>query len=255
MKRKYCTSFNSNHFPITLFLLALFIFNGNDAICQAIKGNGKVKTEVRELAGFNRLIVQGNIELYLVQGETEGVRIEADENLVEFFQTRLDGKTLYITMSADLKKSTQTSVSVSFKELEQITLLDQVGLKSEKVLQFSSINILNSGLSKIEIELFASNCTIELNDGSYAYLKGYSEVFDVRLHDETELQAGELQTDYCKVKSSGLTEVTINAQKELALMVTGQSNVYYFGEPTITQRVFASNGFIVKRKATTQEAQ
>jgi hypothetical protein len=160
----------------------------------------------------------------------------------------MDDKTLYITMSADLKKSTQLNVTVSFKELQQITLLDEVGLKSEKVLQFSNINIINSGLSKIEMELFASSCSIELNDGSFALLKGYSEIFECKLHDESELQAAELQTDYCKIKASGLTEVNINVQKELALMATGQSNIYYVGEPNITQRIFSSNGFIVKRK-------
>lgn len=215
---------------------------------QVAKGNGKIKTDIRELTGFTKLIVQGSFELYLTQGEAEGVRIEADENLVEFFQTRMDDKTLYITMSADLKKSSQLNVTVSFKELQQITLLDEIGLKSEKVLQFSNITIINSGLSKIEMEMYASSCSIELNDGSFALLKGYSEVFECKLHDESELQAAELQTDYCKVKASGLTEVNINVQKELALMATGQSNVYYVGDPNITQRIFSSSGFIVKRK-------
>jgi hypothetical protein len=247
MKTKHWTVLG-NHRLLVLLFLRMFIVTSGDIFSQSIKGNGKVKTENREIKGFNRLIAQGSFELYLVQGENEGVQIESDENLVELFQTRLDGKTLYITMSADLKKSVQTSVSVSFKELEQITLLEEVGLKSEKVLQFSSLNIMSTGLSKIEMELFASNCTLEVADGSFVFLKGYTEIFDVRAHDESELQAGELQSDYCKVKTSGLSEITVNAQKELAMMVTGQSNVYYSGEPTITQRVFSSNGFIVKRK-------
>jgi len=215
---------------------------------QVEKGNNVVKTEIRDLKGYTKVVAQGRFQLILSQGDEEGIRIETDENLINLFQTRMDGKTLFVIMMADVKKYKELNVYVSIKDIEQLTLLNEISVKTDKLIHFSDVSILASGMSKVEMELFSSRLTVELTDGSYTYLKGYTERFLVRAHDETELNAFDLQADFCYIKSSGLTEVMINAEKELSLMVTGESNVYYIGEPTIKERIFSSSGFIVKRK-------
>lgn len=233
-----------------VFVVCLFLsFSiSNNLYSQIIRGNGKVRTDIRELTGYNEIIAQGQFTLILTQGDKEGVRIETDENLIELFQTRVDNKKLYVTMLADLRRSEGINVYVSIKALESIILLDAVKLKTETVIHFDELTINTAGMSELNLELFAASLNLELVDGTYAYLKGYTENFHVHVHDETELNAFDLQSDFCNVQSTGLTEVMIDAQKELKLMVTGGSNVYYTGNPTITERIFASTGFIVKRQ-------
>lgn len=220
----------------------------SDIFSQIIKGNGNVRTDIRDLSGYNEIVAQGKFDLILTQGDKEGVRIETDENLMELFQTRIEKKKLYITMLADLKKQEGVNVYVSVKTLEKITLLDEIKLKTETVVHFDELTINSGGMSELNLELFAASLSLELVDGTYAYLKGYTENLQAHVHDETELNAFDLQADFCKIQSTGLTEVMISAEKELRLMVTGGSNVYYTGNPTITERIFASTGFIVKRQ-------
>ena len=88
---------------------------------QTIKGNGKIKTDVRTISGFNKLVVQGQADLYLSQESTENVKIEADENLIELFQTTMVDQTLYIIVPRNIKKVLQLNITVAFKSLEQIT--------------------------------------------------------------------------------------------------------------------------------------
>ena len=232
-------------FITPIFLLLFFSYTVN---AQVIRGNGQVKTDIRELSGFSEIIAQGKFNLILTQGEKEGLRIETDENVIELFQTRLNGKTLYITMVADVRKTEALNIYISIKELNSIILLNDVSLKTENVIHFDKLSVFSGGMSQVEMELFATTLDLQMVDGTYAHLKGYAENFNAEIHDETELNAFDMQTDFCNVLSSGLTEVMVDAQKDLKLLVTGGSNLYYVGNPVISQRIFSSSGFIVKRK-------
>lgn len=217
---------------------------------QVSKGEGNLKTEIRELVGFNEIIAQGRFDLTLVQGEKEGIRIETNENLLDFFQTRVDGKTLYISMTADIRKYTALNVTVSIKDLKKIILLNEISLSSNSVIHFDELSIFSGGMSKLNLEVYATKLDVQIADGTYAYFKGYAESLIVKAHDETELNAFDMESENCQILSSGLTEVMVNVQKDLKLMVSGSSNVYYIGQAEISERIFSSTGFIVKRKKT-----
>jgi hypothetical protein len=225
-----------------------FLFAVNTLQSQVTKGEGVLKTDIRELTGFTEIIAQGRFDLVLVQGAQEGLRIESDDNLLELFQTRLEGNRLYINMNADIRKYSVLKVTVSFKELKSIVLLNEVSLSTTNVIHFDDIKFFSAGTSKINFEIFATSLALHLTDGSYTYFKGYAENLNIEMHDESELNAFDMPADKCQVLASGYSEVMIAVQKNLKLMVSGLSNVYYIGEPTITERIFSSNGFIVKRK-------
>jgi len=236
----------ANHLILTI----CFLFVGTVLKSQVTKGIGSPKTDIRELTGFNEIIAQGAFELVLVQGDQEGLRIETDENLLELFQTRVEENRLYISINADIRKFSILKVTVSFKELKRIVLLNEVSLSTTNVIHFDEVEFFAGGISKINFEIYTAHLKVHLTDGSFAYFKGFAESFTVEMHDETELNAFDMQTDSCRILSSGLTEVMVSVQKDLKLFVSGASNVYYLGEPTISERLFSSNGFIVKRKRT-----
>ncbi|MGE4289632.1 MAG: head GIN domain-containing protein [Salinivirgaceae bacterium] len=235
--------------PLWIHLIGLFLFSISAVNAQVVKGEGEVKTDVRELTGFTGIIAQGRFELALVQGGPEGVRIESNENLLEFFQTRIEDSMLYISMTADIRKYSTLKVTVSVKELKKIYLLNEISLVSDRVIHFETLELFSGGMSRIDLELYASKLTLQLTDGTFASLKGFAEGMQAEIHDETELNAFELQVNKASILSSGFTEIMVHVKKELRLMVSGSSNVYYMGEPSIKERIFSSNGFIVKRKS------
>lgn len=235
--------------PLWIHLIGLILFSFSAVNAQVIKGEGEVKTDVRELTGFNGIIAQGKFELTLVQGGPEGVRIESNANLLEFFQTRIEDSILYISMTADIRKYNALNVTVSIKELKKIYLLNEISLLSNSVIHFEELEVFSGGMSRINLELYASKLNLQLADGTFASFKGFASNMQAEIHDETELNAFDLQVDKAFILSSGLTEVMVHVKNELRLMVSGSSNVYYMGEPRIKERIFSSNGFIVKRKS------
>lgn len=237
---------NKNFGAIILFIL---FFGYQNLSAQTVKGSGNLKTEVVEFNGFKNLILNGNFSVTLVQGDLEGIRINTDDNLVNLFQTRMDNETLFITMSADIRKFEELNVFISYRELKQITLLNNVKLNSTQVVHFDDLDIFISGACTINAEFFASSITVNQYDQSFSQVTGFAEKLIVNVHDETELNFSNLKSETCEIVSTGYSEVMVNCSKTLKLKVTGASNVYYSGEPAITERIFSSNGFIVKRKA------
>ena len=214
---------------------------------QNVKGNGKIKTDVRLVSGFNRVVVQGQVELFLSQESTEGVKIESEENLISLFKTSVSDSTLYVFVPS-VKKALKLNVTVAFKDLKQITLLNEVTLKSEKVSNFDEIEFVCGDASRLNYEFKASKCTLKVIDNGSASLRGYTEKLVVEAHDETEVNAFDLQSDYCTVIGSGYAEISVNAKKKLGVTISGNSNLYYMGEANIWQRNFTSSGLITKRK-------
>lgn len=216
---------------------------------QTIKGNGKMKTDVRQVNGYNRVVVQGSVELFLSQESTESVKIESEENLISLFKTTVSDSTLYVFIPS-VKKALKLNVTVAYKDLKQIILLNEVTLQSEKVANFDEIEIICGGISRLNFEFKASKCSLKVIDNGNASLRGYAENLIVEAHDETEVNAFDLQSDYCTVIGSGYAEISVNAKKRLGVTISGNSNLYYMGEANIWQRNFTSSGLITKRKTT-----
>ena len=214
---------------------------------QTIKGNGKIKTEVRQVSGFNRVVVQGQVELYLSQESTENVKIESEENLVSLFKTSVSDSTLYVFVPS-VKKALKLNVTVAFRDLKQVVLLNEVTLNSEKVSNFDEIEFICGDASKLNFEFKARKCMLKVSDNGNASLRGYTEYLTINASDETEVNAFDLQADDCTVVGSGYAEISVNAKKKLGVTISGNSNLYYMGEAKIWQRNFTSSGLITKRK-------
>ena len=93
---------------------------------ETIEGNDKSVTRDVTVTSFDALKVSGVFELNLSQGDKESVKIEADENLQEYFTIKNDGSKLVIDMdklkNKNLKNSGTMKVYVTFKKLKEMDL-------------------------------------------------------------------------------------------------------------------------------------
>lgn len=235
-----------------LSILSL-IFACHPVSAQLNKDEGNIKTDIREIKDFQQLVLQGNFEVTIIQGELEGVRITGNENLFTLFQTRKANDVLFITMTADIKKTDRIEVAISFKQLTSITLLGNISLKTTQIVHFDELNLFSSGSSAIDAEIYSTTLNITLVDQTSATFKGFAQTLNINNHGDTDLNAFYLENEDCSVVATGYSETMVNCKGNLSLIVTGESNVYYLGEPKITNRIFSSQGFIVKRKNETSK--
>ncbi len=63
---------------------------------NSVKGSGIVKNESRNIAGFSSISISIPARLTIVQGETEGVVLEGDDNILPLIETVVDDRQLQI---------------------------------------------------------------------------------------------------------------------------------------------------------------
>src|SRR3990170_1788862 len=83
---------NTILFTFLLFSLVSCNFIGG----ERIKGNGNIRTEERTVKSFNEVEVHGAIKLYVSQGDLKPVKIEADENLMQYVVVDQDGDRIIV---------------------------------------------------------------------------------------------------------------------------------------------------------------
>jgi len=80
-----------------------------------IPGSGRITNETREVQGYSQIVFSAPGELTIDQNGHEGLAIEADDNLLPYLHTRVQGDVLYIYMEEVLVKSADLEIGGSGK--------------------------------------------------------------------------------------------------------------------------------------------
>ena len=136
------------YIPAMLLLVAMLV---SGCGFQVISGSGKLASETRNLSGFTSVTLAGIGNVYLTQGPAESIRIEAEDNLIPYFDTSVQGGTLKIGikdqyMSVSLQPTQPVKFYVTLPKLEAVTLAGSGNIFAGKVQAGAfGISLLGSG--------------------------------------------------------------------------------------------------------------
>jgi|SRR5215207_3505089 len=205
---------------------------------ERISGDGHVVSQQRNASGFHSLDVSGGIKVHLRQDAASSVKVEADQNLMEYIEVYNDGNTLVIKekdgVNLDPSKDILVYVAApTFKDIDVSGACDIIGDGPISANDEMSVNA--SGASNINLQLNASKLRSELSGSSHLNLKGQVTDFSLHASGASEIKTFELVADNIELDLSGASEAEVNANKKLDVEASGASNVIYKGRPAITQ--------------------
>jgi hypothetical protein len=196
---------------------------------EKIEGNGKVVTRDIAVRSFDGLKASGIYELKLSQGDKESVRIEADENLQDYFSVSNNGSTLVIDMdklkNKNLNGRNTLRVFVTFKNLKELDLKMVGNTASEKNLSFSDLKIQNKSVGNLDLKLTANKLSMENKSVGNVTLAGKAENAVFENQGVGSLRAGELVVQTIDIENEGVGSAEVNAVKELKVKESRISKV------------------------------
>jgi hypothetical protein len=136
------------YIPTTILLVALLL---SGCGFQLVTGSGRMATENRSVSGYDSIVLAGIGNIYLTQGETESVRIEAEDNLIPYFETSVVGTTLKIGikdqyMGISLRPTQPVKFYVTAINIQAVTLAGSGNIFSGDIQTASCrISLLGSG--------------------------------------------------------------------------------------------------------------
>ena len=186
---------------------------------ETIEGNGKITTRDISVKSFNELEASGVYELKLMQGDKEAVKIEADENLQEFFTVSNEGSRLVIDTKKlrdkNLKGKVKMKVHVTFKQIKSMEISTVGSVNSENQLRFDDLEINNNSVGNVNLKLTVNKINLSNKSVGNVELIGKAQDAVVKNNGVGNLEASDFVVQTMDIDNSGIGNAAVNAQKTL----------------------------------------
>ncbi|OKL40795.1 head GIN domain-containing protein [Pontibacter flavimaris] len=220
-----------------LMFLAFTLLNVPGAMAQSLRGNGKVATQNRSVSGIKGIDAGGGFVVELTQGSNEGVRLEAEENLLDNIKTEVRNGVLHIYNEKGVSSTKGMKAFVTLKDLESISISGGVKVIGNSSFKSPSLKLEMSGGSNVKLTIVTEQIKGNLSGASKIELVGKTDELTMQLSGASKMEASELEARQVSVQASGASSVKVFAQEGLDINASGASAVYYKGSPSITSDV------------------
>jgi len=214
---------------VTAFLLLTFR-------CQYLeefeKGNGEIVSERRSISDFYKLMIGGNFEVYLKEGDHTYVEINTDENLLSFIDTEVRNDVLVITQEKKLISKKKIKLIINYVNLKDIRVKGAALIKNEGYLQSEDLIIRMDGAGIIDLKIQSDNLDVVLSGAGIVKLAGETETQDLNLTGAGKLEALDLDSKECTISVGGLGGAEIFVTEKLDARIEGIGGIEYAGEPS-----------------------
>lgn len=237
---------------LALVAIAAVVAAGGYAFDRAFPGHRNVRaaaaptvSESRTLAPFARIDVDGMVDVTLVQGAEEAVRIETPAKQRSRVRAEVRDGTLAIEGApADDwfggifgGGSRSARVVVTFRTLERVRGSGAVTLKADGI-KADSLGIALTGASSVAIgRLDAKSLAVSGSGAMKAEIAGRAAEQTVEISGAGAYRAGDFVTDATTVSVSGAGKAIVNAARTLDVRISGAGAVDYYGNPKVHEDV------------------
>ncbi|HMG68805.1 MAG TPA: head GIN domain-containing protein [Chitinophagaceae bacterium] len=229
---------------ISLFVLAaaLMFSSCRYVTGKRIRGNGNVKTEERTKGNFKSVASHGSFNIYVSIGNPS-VRIEAEENLLPYIETHVDGSVLYVGTKDNfwLSPGREVKIFVSAPDFESIHSYgsgDIIG--QSKITNPSNLELEINGSANIKMNVDAPAIDAETNGSGDIDLEGETKSFDGEIRGSGNIKAMDLKSENAKIKIYGSGDADVFAASRLDVDVAGSGDVRYKGNAQVSSSIAGS---------------
>lgn len=203
---------------------------------QVIQGSGNIVTEVRAVHDFTAVNFTGFGEVTLVQGDSEALTIETDDNLLPYIKTTVNRGTLTISFEERgwlpiVRPTDAIRYRLTVKTLTHLDL-SGAGTVATTDLTADHLTLVESGAGEIQIaNLTANAVTVKMSGAGAIDLAGQVTEQTVDLSGLGAYHADNLVSQSAQITLSGAGEATIWVSEQLDAEISGAGTIRYYGSP------------------------
>ncbi|MDB5135677.1 MAG: hypothetical protein JWP37_2280 [Mucilaginibacter sp.] len=197
-----------------------------------VKGSGHQVTETRKGGDFVKIEISGGFKVNLKQDSSLSMTITADDNLMKYIKSSVDGGRLHVYTKKNLCGSGEIVINIGVKNLEEIKASGAVDINSDGKLNTKDLSLQLNGASKVNMDLNAANVTTEGNGASEITLKGQATSHRVELAGSGKIYALDFVVGSYDIQTTGASHCEINVLKDLNVNTTGAAEIQYRGNPS-----------------------
>lgn len=234
---------------IIKFALLALVVAVSLSSCKKIKGKGELVTESRSVTGYSGIELNMEGTVNFTPGTDYTLAVEAQENLLPYIETFVDGGHLVIRQKP----------GTTFGDHEPITVTVTAPNASGCWISGSgNINVLGqwtgtaveagiSGSGNIYIQdVDVTNLKVRISgSGNLEAVSGYADNEDLGISGSGNIDLSEVIADYTDATISGSGNIYIQVITQLDATISGSGSIYYLGQPAVNVNISGS-GKVIK---------
>ena len=177
--------------------------------------------------------------MFLKQGNTPSIELEADDNLLPYIETKIEGDELHLSPKKgyNINPSKPITVWITLATLKEISASGQVDLVTEGAFKGSSLEANFSGRVDAQLDLQYDKLEVSMSGSGKMKLNGRANKAEISLSGSGEIDAPDMEANNMEIAISGSGNANVNVSKKLDIAISGSGNVKYKGAASVQQSV------------------
>lgn len=215
---------------LTTLLVALFAFS-TLAISQ--------DTEVRSLADFNIIEVEGAANIYLTAGDKTEVelRLKNDNYNLSEIITDVVGKRLRIDYEEKgwMKSAPKLDLWITYRSLEEISVSGAGKISTENMIKADRFVLDCDGAESANLKLDVNELIASMSGAGSFNLSGRADRQELEVSGAGSINAEDLIGQNVIAEVSGVGSLYVHAEERLKGTVSGVGKIRYKGDPKVQE--------------------
>lgn len=203
----------------------------------AIRGDGRVVQEAREVPGFSAFEIGGAMRATVGYAEEPSLSIRADENLLPYIKSEvMDGRLVVRTEApGGLSPTEPIQVTALSPRLEEVRAQGASQVRAA-VTPGETTVVEAHGASEVEVrEIDAGSLTLQATGASTVKVAGRARSADLTVAGASTLEAADLAIESVQLSVSGASSASLRASSSIRGDVSGASTATVVGSPSIRE--------------------
>ena len=220
---------------LTIFTLVAGVALAGLSSCRfsCAHGSGHQQSEDRKVGSFKSISIAGGYKVILKQDSSFAVKITADDNLLQYIRTEVNGETLKIYSKKNMCNTGEMTIHIGLRTLEELKAAGAVEVESDGKITTKDLRFKLAGATKITMDLNAAEVTSKGSGVTELNLKGQASAHNIDLSGSGKVHAFDFVVNTCNIETSGVGRSEVNVLNTLNVSSSGASEVKYRGNPSI----------------------
>lgn len=211
---------------------------------EVLAGSGRAATQQRAVSGYGGVAISVPGRVELVQGSSEGVTIDADDNVLPKLETVVERGVLRIRFPRGLTVRPRTPIrlTVRFRSIESIAVAGSATVVAPKLETPRLAVSLTGSAGMLLPDVVAQEITADMSGHCHLMAAGRADALKLAVAGSGEINAPHLDVRRAAVSITGSAQVAAWVRDELRLALVGSGTVHYYGDPSIEKSGTGSGG-------------
>ena len=230
-----------------LLIAVLFVATAIQAQ-KKIKGNGNLTTTTRTASDYEGIKCAGSFDYVLVAGTEGTIKIEGEENLLQYIVTEVKNGSLIVKtedrVNLQCSNNKTIKITIPFKDIDNVSLAGSGDLWNDDKITATNMSVSLAGSGDLKLNIEASSTKASIAGSGDLTLKGSTNNLDANVSGSGDFHGFELLSITTDVSVAGSGDADVVSKESLKARVAGSGDIRYKGNPKTEDSKVAGSGSI-----------